>query len=143
MTDNLILCALKKIHETLTKTKEEHTLNFRMIKPTEKFIFSEPILTSSILGLNRLSVYNSVFNVNRRNNQFLYDTQCETLSYIRILVVIPGAYELIEVAELIKEETNGNVIIEPDKNTMKNLMEIKQGAINFDTENSIAPLLGF
>ena len=26
---------------------------------------------------------------------------------------------------------------------MKSLMEIKHGAINFDIENSIAPLLGF
>ena len=26
---------------------------------------------------------------------------------------------------------------------MKNLMEIKQGALSFDVENSIAPLLGF
>ena len=132
MTDNLILYELQKILETLTKTKVEHTLNFRMIKPTEKFNFSEPILNSSKLGLIRLSVYNSVFNVNRRNNQFLYDTQGETRSDTRILAVIPGAHELIEIAELIKEETNGNVIIETDKNTMKNLMEIKQGAINFD-----------
>ena len=75
-----------------------------------------------------------MFNVNRRNNQILYEEN--------ILAVIPGAYELIEIAELIKE-TNGNVIIEPDKNAMKRLMEIKQGAINFDIENSIAPLLGF
>ena len=113
-----------------------------MIKPTEKFNFSEPILKSAKLGLTRLLFYNSVFNVNRRNNQFLYDTQGETWSDTRILVVIPGAYELIEIAELKKEETNGNVIKEPNKNTMKNLMEIKQGAINFDIENSIAPLLG-
>ena len=54
-----------------------------------------------------------------------------------------GAYELIDIAELVKEETNGNVIVEPDKNTMKCLMEIKQGAISFDVQNSIAPLLGF
>ena len=143
MTNNLILYELQKIHETLTKTKEEHTLNFRMIKPTEKFNFSKPILHSSKLGSIRLSVYNSVFTVNRRNNHFLYDTQGETWSDTRVLVVIPGAYELIEIAELIKEETNGNVIIEPDKKTMKCLMEIKQGAINFDIENSITPLLGF
>ena len=26
---------------------------------------------------------------------------------------------------------------------MKSLMEIKRGAINFDIENSVAPLLGF
>ena len=72
MTDNLILYELQNIHEALSKTKEEHTLSLRMIKPTEKFNFSEPILNTTKLGLIRLSVYNSVFNVNRRNNQFLY-----------------------------------------------------------------------
>ena len=84
-----------------------------------------------------------MFNVNRRSNQLLYGTQDETSSDTRILAIIPGAYELIEIAELIKEETNGNVIIEPDKNTMKSLVEIKQGAFNFDIENSTASLLGF
>ena len=54
----------------------------------------------------------------------------------------PGAYELTDIAELIKKETDGNVIIEPDKNTMKCLMEIKQGALSFDIENTIASLLG-
>ena len=77
------------------------------------------------------------------NNQFLDDTQSETWSDTRALAVIPGGNELIEISELIKEETNDNVIIEIDKNTMKSLMEIKQGAITFDIENSIAPLLGF
>ena len=51
MTDNLILYELQTIHETLTKTKEEHTIDFRMIKPTEMFNSSEPILNSSKLGL--------------------------------------------------------------------------------------------
>ena len=50
----------------------EDTLNFRMIKPAEKFNFSETIFNTTKLGLIRLSVYNSVFNVNRNNNQFLY-----------------------------------------------------------------------
>ena len=80
MTDSLILRELQNIHEALTKIKEEHTINFRMIKPTEKFNFSEPILNSSKLGLIRLSVYNSVLNVNRRNNQFIYDIKGETWS---------------------------------------------------------------
>ena len=62
----------KKIHDALTKTKEEHTLNFRMMKPTENFNSSEPILNTTKLGSIRLSVYNSVFIVNRRKNQFLY-----------------------------------------------------------------------
>ena len=73
MTDNLIFWKLQKIHETLTKTKEEHTLNFRMIKPTGKFNFSEPLLNTTKLGSIRLSVYNSGFIVNRGNNQFLYN----------------------------------------------------------------------
>ena len=143
MTDSLILRELQNIHEALTKTKEEHTLNFRMIKPTEKSNFSEPILKSSKLGLIRLSVYILVFNVNRRNNQFIYDIKGETWSDTRFVAIIPGTHELFEIAELIKEETNVNIIIESDKNTMKSLMEIKQGAINFDIEISIAPLLGF
>ena len=42
--------------ETVTKTKEEHTLNFRMIKPTEKFNFCEPILNTTKLGLIRFSL---------------------------------------------------------------------------------------
>ena len=177
MTDNLILYELQNIHEALTKTKEEHTLNFRMIKPTEKFNFSEPILNTTKLGLIRLSVYNSVFNVNWRNNQFLYastvieddealpqalssDPNLNPISTsspnitsilnhnykgIPLLysTITPGAYELTDIAELIKEETDSNVIIEPDKNTMKCLMEIKQGALSFDIENSLASLLGF
>ena len=181
MTDNLILWELQKIHDALTKTKEEHTLNFRMIKTTEKFNFSEPILNKTKLGLIRLSVYNSVFNVNRRNNQFLYastvidgnseawakphddvaeplisnnnnNTESNITSVLNYnykgipllySTITPGAYELYEIAELIKEETDGNVIIEPDKNTMKCIMEIKQGALSFDVENSIASLLGF
>ena len=83
-----------------------------------------------------------MFNVNRRNNQFLY-SDGETWAKPHNKAITPGAYELTEIAELIKEETNGNVIIEPDKNTMKCLMEIKLGAISFDVENSIASLLGF
>ena len=72
MTENLILWELQKIYDALTKTKGEQTLNFRMIKPTGKIIFSEPILNTTKLGLKILSVFKSVFNVNRGNIQFLY-----------------------------------------------------------------------
>ena len=93
------------------------------------------MLNTTKLDLTRLSVYDSVIKVKRRNIHFLYDGEA--------LVVIPGAHELIEIAELINKETNANVTIDSDKNTMKYIMEIKQGALNFDTEKSIAPLLGF
>ena len=169
MTDNLILWELQKMHEDLTKTKEEHTLNLRMIKPTENFNFSEPIFNTIKLGLIRLSVYNSVFNVNRSNNQFLYASTVIEDSPIRepaspihevassiaeplsssnnnntdsnitfalkynykgipliYSTIRPGAYELTEIAELKKEETDGNVIRGPDKNTMKCIMEMNK-----------------
>ena len=83
-TTSLILYELRKINEILIKTKEEHTPNFRMIKPTEKFNFSEPIINSSKLGLIGLLVYYSVFNANRKNNQFIYDIKGETWSDTRI-----------------------------------------------------------
>ena len=157
MTDSLILWELQKIHHALNKTKTEYTLNFRMIKPTEKFNFNEPLLSTLKLGLIRLSVYNSVVNMNSRNSQFLYARTviegeairelaspirepaspiAEPLSsnnnnntYSNITSVLnynykgipllcstitPGAYELTDIAELIKEETDGNVIIKPD-----------------------------
>ena len=51
MTDNLILRELQKLHEALTKTKEKHTLKFRMVKSTETFNFSEPILKKNKIGI--------------------------------------------------------------------------------------------
>ena len=72
-SDNLILYELQKIRDALTKTKEEHTLNFRMVKSTERFNFSEPILNTTKLGLIRLSVYNLMFNVNGNNNKFRFN----------------------------------------------------------------------
>ena len=79
MTDNLILYELQKIHKPLTKTNKDDTLNFRIVKSI--FEFSEPILNTAQLGLIRLSIYNSVFNVNRRNYQFLYVVHYEYTSF--------------------------------------------------------------
>ena len=87
-TTSLILYELRKINGTLSRTKEEHTLNFRTIKPTERFNFSEPILNSSKLDLFGLAAYNSVFNANRRKNQFIYDIKGETWSNTRIFLLL-------------------------------------------------------
>ena len=115
-----------------------------MVKSTERFNFSEPILNTTKLGLIRLSVYNSVFNVNGNNNKFRFNSlDRQIFSDTKLYIITSGAYELSEIAEIIKEETEGNVIIEVDKNTMKCKMEIKQGVLSFDVENSMRSLLGF
>ena len=92
---------------------------------------AEPLISNSNTDSSPNSNITSVLNFNCKGSSLLYST------------ITPGAYKLTEIAELIKEETNGNVIIEPDKNTMKRIMEIEQGALSFDVENSIASLLGF
>ena len=107
MTDSLILWELQKIHDALTKTKEEHILNFRMIKPTEKFNFNEPILNTTKLGLIRLSVYNSVFNVNRRSNHFLYAStviECEEIRELASPIREPAS----PIAEPLSSNKNNN-----------------------------------
>ena len=63
-------------------------------KTNTKFNFSEPILNTTKLGLSRFSVYNSVFNVNKRNNQFLYGSEISTTT--------PRAYELAVIVDIIK-----------------------------------------
>ena len=90
---------------------------------------AEPL--SSNNNNNTDSNITSVLNYDYKGIPLLYST------------ITPEAYELTDITELIKKETDGNVIKEPDKNTMKSLMEIKQGAISYDVENSIASLLGF
>ena len=115
-----------------------------MVKSTERFNFSEPIPNTTKLGLIRLSVYNSAFNVNGNNNKFRFNSlDRQIFSDTKLYIITSGAYELSEVAEIIKEGTEGNVIIELDKSTMKCKVEIKQGALSFDVENSIRSLLGF
>ena len=103
MTDNLIIYELQRIHEALTKSKEEHTLNFRMIKPTEKF--SEPMLNTTKLGLISLSVYNSVFNINILYH-FLYAS------------TVLGADDAS--AEYFSSITNGETWAKPHTNTNTN-----------------------
>ena len=70
MKDNLILYKLQKIHETLSKTKEEQLIKFRMIKSTESLTLVN-LYNTTKLSLIRLSVDNLVFNVNTSDNQFL------------------------------------------------------------------------
>ena len=42
-----------------------------------------------------------------------------------------------------KQKTKNNILIQVDKNTLKCKMEVLQGVINFNVENSVASLLRF
>ena len=60
-----------------------------------------------------------------------------------VFIIPPGLYELTDIADIIKQETNNKILLQLDKNTMKYKMEVLQGVINFNVENSVASLLGF
>ena len=102
-----------------------------MIKPTEKINFSETILNSSKLGLIRLSVYNSVFNITEKNNQFIFTNpqSFHQVDAAKLFILPRGSYELTDIADVIKQETNNNVLIHIDKNTMKCKLEVLHGVI--------------
>ena len=117
-----------------------------------------------------------MFNVNNRNNQFLYDSRIidssSAISSSRCSIgisvssssnansnitsipnynndtpkfypsITPGARVIWNI-RINKKETDDNVKIEPDRNTMKCAIKTKEGAFSFDIDNSLASLLGF
>ena len=92
-----------------------------MIKPTEKFNFSEPILNSSKLGLIRISVYNSVFNITERDNQITFTNpqSFHQVDAAKMFIIQPVSYEITDILDIIKQERNKKVLIQVDRNTMK------------------------
>ena len=132
---NRFLWELQKIIIETTKIKDEYTLNFRMKRPTERFHFNDPMLITSKLGLIILSVYNSVFNITERKNNFINANKISRIPH--------GAYELVDIADIIKQETNNNVSLQADKKTMKCKKDVLQDVISVDVDNSVGLLLGF
>ena len=47
-SNNIILHEPEKLHEAQTRTKEEHTFYFRMIKTTERFKINDSILDTTM-----------------------------------------------------------------------------------------------
>ena len=119
---------------------------FNVNRSNNQFLYASTVINSGETSVENLS---SNFNSNSNTNFINSSDITSVLNYkykgIPLLysTITPGAYELTDIAELIKEETDGNVIIEPDKNTRKSKMEIKQGALSFDVEISLVSLLGF
>ena len=73
-TDDSLLSITKNC-ETLiepTHRKAEKTLEFKMNKSKETFLFKPPIQVKGdwMIGLTDLEVYNSIFNITEENNKF-------------------------------------------------------------------------
>ena len=47
LPDSLILWDLQKTYDALTKTKDEHALNFKMTRPIGRFCFNERVFNTT------------------------------------------------------------------------------------------------
>ena len=85
-----LLISITKNCETLieqTHRKPEETLEFKMIKPREIFLFTPPVHFKGdwMLGLTELEVYNSIFNITKENNKFeLYTDTFDEFSFTEL-----------------------------------------------------------
>ena len=85
-----LLLSITKNCETLveqTHRKAKETLEFKLIKPKETFHFNPPIQIKAdwMISLTTLEVYNSIFNINTKNNKFeLYTDNFDEFSFTEL-----------------------------------------------------------
>ena len=84
--EDLLLSITKNCGKLVEQThrKPEETLEVKMLKSRETFLFNPPINTKGdwMLGLIDLEVYNSVFNITKENNKFeLYTDTFDEYSF--------------------------------------------------------------
>lgn len=88
-------------------------------------------------GLLYFSTFNSIPNINEKNNGFSYGNAGSEIK------IPPGAYEVDDIAEYLKTNiTDCTVEIKTNNNTLKCLIFSDQ-SINFDRDKSIGAILGF
>ncbi|ESO88626.1 hypothetical protein LOTGIDRAFT_165410 [Lottia gigantea] len=99
------------------------------------------------LGLKYFTVYNSIRNINEKNNQIKISTDNGvTFKTIRLL---PGSYEYIAINEYLSEyggSVNGKNNIEFEGNLNLNKIKLilrNNSQVDFNVENSLNTLLGF
>ena len=85
-TEDLLLSITKNCETLVQQThrKPEETLEFKMLKTREIFLFNLPIHTEGdwMLDLIDLEVYNSIFNITKENNKFdLYTDTFDEFSF--------------------------------------------------------------
>ena len=140
---------VSNIYDNLSREKKQMSMNFIMTKSTERFPINPSIIGRSpyFLGLHNLSVYNSIYNITEKNNKIRYSERTtsneNSATFMgQDIVLEPGAYEFDDLQEIIKQKTDGKVIISINKQTMKVGMK-NSVVVNLAVENSIADVLGF
>ena len=134
-TEDLLLSITKNC-ETLieqTHTKPQETLEFKMIKPRETFLFKPPnqIKGDWMIGLTDLEVYNSVFNITEENNKFdLYkfpDEKAGGVTYEKFRDEIEKDLDIEDItAADLQDDIKGPIIIEEHNEQVTKRMNDEQ-----------------
>ena len=131
-TEDLLL-SITKICETLveqTHTKPQETLEFKMIKPRETFLFKTPVQVegSWMIGLTDLEVYNSIYNITEENNKFeLYkfpDEKAGGVTYEKVRDEIEKDLDISDItATDLQDDLIAPIIIEEYREQVSKRME--------------------
>ena len=131
-----ILLSITKNCETLieqTHTKPQETLEFKMIKPRESFLFKPPIQIKGdwMIGITDLEVYNSIFNITEENNKLeLYkfpDEKAGGVTYEKVRDEIEKDLDIEDItAADLQDEIVGPIIIEEYKKQVTKRMNDEQ-----------------
>ena len=131
-TEDLLL-SLTKNCETLielTHRKPEETLDFKMIKPREKFHCTPPVEIKGdwMIGLTYLEVYNSIFNITKQNTKFelnkFADEKTVAVSYEKVRDEIERDLDISDItATNLQDDILGPIIIEEYRKQVTKSME--------------------
>lgn len=87
-------------------------------------------------GLLYISTFNSIPNIDARNNKFYYGKN-------KVIIIPEGSYELQDISDYLKEQIQGcSFTLTCNNNTLKTSILCSEN-IHFDKESSIGSLLGF
>lgn len=113
---------------TLTLVGNTSTLAAEYFPPLE-------LAGDYVCGLVDFQTYNSIPNIDERNNLFHYGDG-------KVIAIPTGSYEIDDISNYLQKELGSSLILKANNNTLK--CEIKGlFNINFEKERSIGSLLGF
>jgi hypothetical protein len=136
----------------IANTKDTYKMKFQSDTSDFTVTFANPIQLNPkrgyMFGLKRFSVYNSLANIDSKNNR-LSMTPDNGKTWIDVFIP-PGAYEIkalnTRLQTLLKDKGHPDAItIEADENTAKATLSIKKAnyQVDFTKPNSLSSLLGF
>ena len=134
-TEDLLLSITKNCERLIeqTHTKPQETLEFKMVKPRETFLFKPPIQIKGdwMIGLTDLEVYNSIFNITEENNKFeLYkfpDEKAGGVTYEKVRDEIQKDLGIEDItAEDLQDDIIAPIIIEEYKEQVTKRMNDDQ-----------------